>query len=333
MTEMMQVRDCFVPRAGWTFIQADYEQLELHTLAQLCIKLFGFSDLAVVLNEGRDPHTELAALLLGITNEEAYARKKNKKDEVFQLARQTAKVANFGFPGGLGIARFIEFARSTYQLILTVAEAKKAKQAWEAMWREVKPFFAHVNEKTQASANGKFTRVDPFTGFVRGNMGYCDGCNDGFQRLGAVVAKEAMWLVSRASYTGRAPGLAVGVRSPLYGCRPVNFIHDEIIAEAVRNARVHAAAKELERLMLVAADKYCPDVKCKAPPMVMDVWSKSAEACTDENDMLVPWGAHPCSADGCTYIDEHKVVKRTPAARLIHGTWYCSKHVGHDIRK
>jgi DNA polymerase I-like protein with 3'-5' exonuclease and polymerase domains len=79
------------------FLQADYEQLELRTLAQACITLFGFSKLGEALNAGRDPHTEVAARILKKDYEWCIA---NKKVYEVDMARQTGKVANFGFPGG-----------------------------------------------------------------------------------------------------------------------------------------------------------------------------------------------------------------------------------------
>jgi len=95
------IRECVVPRPGKVFAQADFSGLELHTLAQCCVTLFGQSKLAEVLNAGLDPHTAFAADILGISYEEAVARKKTS-DESLENARQTAKVANFRISGRLG---------------------------------------------------------------------------------------------------------------------------------------------------------------------------------------------------------------------------------------
>lgn len=273
MSDMMQVRSCFVPRPGYVFFQADYEQLELHTFAQICFDLFGYSDLGDALNSGLDPHTELASEILEITLEEARQRRKlGDADKEFDRARHNGKGGNFGFIGGMGVTRFSATAD------VSMALSKKIRNAWFRKWREAKPYLDRGAERAK---DGPFTLVDQYTGRVRGNTGYCDGCNDGFQGLGATVAKRATWLVSRACYAEP--------ESPMYGSRIVNVPHDEIIGECLDNERAHDVAKELERLMILAGAEFMPRVPCKAPPLLMAYWSKSAKATYDSNGRLVPW--------------------------------------------
>ena len=52
------------------------------------------------INDGADLHKYYASVLFGTT-----------EDKVEKWQRQAAKAANFGFPGGLGIETFIEFAK------------------------------------------------------------------------------------------------------------------------------------------------------------------------------------------------------------------------------
>jgi hypothetical protein len=82
------IRECFIPRRGWLYAEADYSFIELCTLAQACLDLFGISKLAAAINGDLDPHTDVAAQLLGISYEEALARKGEK---VVKEARQLAK--------------------------------------------------------------------------------------------------------------------------------------------------------------------------------------------------------------------------------------------------
>lgn len=277
----MKVRECFTPRPGCVFFQSDYEQLELHTLAQLCIRLFGYSTLGDALNAGLDPHTELAAEILGISAEDARRRRKDKADKEFDDGRQTGKVGNFGIPGGLGVKRLIDFARAGYGVILTPDRAKKLKAAYFRRWTEVKQYLDWIAEKTN-NPEGLFTLVDPFTGRVRGGVGFTNGANDGFQALGAAVAKEATWRVQRACYTGKGG-------PEMLGSRIVNMVHDELIGETPDTPAAHDVAKGLERLMVEAGSMYLTHVKPKAPPLLMRYWSKDTQAVYDENGRLVPW--------------------------------------------
>lgn len=69
-------------------------------------------------------------------------------------------------------------------------------------------------------------------------------------------------------------------KSPLYGSRPVLFIHDEIICE-VPEERAPEAADELARLMLQAMKPFTPDLNMQAEAWVSRRWSKGIEELRD----------------------------------------------------
>src|SRR5690606_12118267 len=118
------IRECFIPRKGHVFLDADYDGLELRTLAQACLKIVGWSKLAETLNAGWDPHLMVAAEILNISYEEAVVR---EKDEDVQNARKTAKEGNFGFPEGLGIEALIVFATKIDNVPLSPDGGKRSK--------------------------------------------------------------------------------------------------------------------------------------------------------------------------------------------------------------
>lgn len=269
------LRECLVPRKGWAFISVDYDFLELRTLAQSCLDLLGHSALADAIRAGEDPHLSMAAEILGITYEEALAR---KKEPQVKDARQLAKAANFGLPGGLGADNFREYAWATYRVKLSPSEATQLIDTYHRRWPEIRRFFAHV--KRLAGAGGA-TLTLPRIGRVRGDCGFCDGCNYFFQGPAASGAKESLYRVSRACYAEP--------ESPLYGCRPVLFVHDEIIIEAPLD-RVDAAGRELARIMRdTMVEVATPDVPSGASPAAMLCWTKAAEAVFDADGKLIPW--------------------------------------------
>jgi DNA polymerase-1 len=272
------IRETFVPRPGKVFALADFSALELHTLAQTCVSLFGQSHLAEVLNAGFDPHTAFAADILRIPYEEAVARKK-AGDEAVDNARQTAKVANFGFPGGLGFESLCVFARKTYGVFLTEQRAKELKDAWLERWPEMRLFFRHCSDLVSEDT-GRASVVQLFSNRIRGGCFYCAACNTWFQGLGADAAKRALYLVSRACYAE--------LESVLYGSRPVNFVHDEIILETDDSPRAHDVAVELGRLMVQGANEFLPDVPARAEPLLARCWSKKSKPVFAEG-RLVPW--------------------------------------------
>ncbi len=70
------VRECFRPRPGWTFAFCDFDTLEMLTLAQTCIELFGYSHIAEAAKAGEDFHMSLAADMMELHYAECVARAK-----------------------------------------------------------------------------------------------------------------------------------------------------------------------------------------------------------------------------------------------------------------
>ncbi len=272
------IREAFVSRPGKVFAQADFEGLELHTLAQVCKELVGYSKLGDVLNEGLDPHSALAADILGVSYEQILAGVKDKSSRESD-ARQAAKVANFGYIAGLGPKKLVYFARKTYGVNMTENQAYELKCQWLDRWSEMRQYFANVAELCNNEA-GTCQIEQLYTQRKRGGCKYTNACSSYVQGLGADAAKRAIWLVTREMYTNKT--------SPLFGSRIVAFIHDEIIAE-VPEATCHEAANELSIIMCKGANEFVPDYPVKAPPLVMRYWSKDAKAVYDTNGKLIPW--------------------------------------------
>lgn len=93
-----------IPGTGWVFSSTDYEAGELVTLAEVCNRLVGYSDLGAALNKGMKPHNMLGASMIGMPYEEF---EKRAKEPMCKDARQAAKAGNFGFPGGAGAATLV----------------------------------------------------------------------------------------------------------------------------------------------------------------------------------------------------------------------------------
>jgi len=155
------VRQAFIPRPGKVFIQADYPQLELYTLAQTCIRWLGFSKLGEMLNAGMDPHLAFAATLRGMTYEDAA---KNKKRDDVDKARQIGKVFNFGKPGGMGNLKLQKWARKTYGVNLTLEQLKEYTETWHATFPEMRAHFAVFMEfeGDQIRARRDYDCFEPF---------------------------------------------------------------------------------------------------------------------------------------------------------------------------
>lgn len=267
------VRECFVPAAGHAIVSTDYSTLELCALSQVCLNLFGRSKMAEAINEGRDLHLEVAAQILGITYEEAKARKGSPE---VKEARQFAKIANFGLPGGLGITTLREFARTSYGTELTEAQAVKLKSTWLRAWPEMVSYFAHVSRLV---GEGDATIKSFGNGMLRGGVTYTAAANHFMQNLAAQGAKDACFWVAYECYVDRG--------TALFGCRPWGMVHDQVLTD-VPTEKVHDAGHRQAEILVERMRKVIPDVLIKADPVAMEVWLKKDDGLFVEGK-LVPW--------------------------------------------
>ena len=282
------VRPCFVPRPGYWYCSVDYNFIELVTWAQTCLDLFGKSEMAVAINADTDPHCLLAAEIMRVTEgrnvtyEEVYAARKTwGKDP-----RQKAKAGNFGFPGGLGVETFLLYAKANYGVELAQDEGWAIKNAWRRRWSESEAYFAYFSRLQEKAFGNPFEVTLPRTGFVRGGCTFTSGCNTMFQGLAARGAKEAMWDVAREAY--------LDTKSDLYGCRPVLFLHDEIVLEVpAHRERAHAAAMRTVMVMETAMSRFTPDVKVRAEPALCARWYKNADPVWGKDGVLELWTPPP----------------------------------------
>lgn len=298
------VRDCFEPREGCWYFSADYSSAELVSLAQVCISMLGYSQLGELLNSGKDPHLWLAAKIAKISYDDAFALRQGKVSQLhledgrklsgkqIKHYRQMAKAASFGYPGGMGPRRFIGYAKG-YGLELTLGAAVELRDTWLSAFPEMHDYFQAVRKYSYVERDGiiEYERyyveqgISTFRHRLRGGCSFPQAANSRFQGLTADYAKHALWATVREQF--RVPS------SPLYGTATVNFVHDEILGEAPIE-QAPEAAERLAEVMVEVAQRYTPDVKIQADPVVMRWWAKGAET-KRVNGRLVPCegGARP----------------------------------------
>lgn len=258
------VRECFVPREGYLFAFCDYDTLEMRSLAQALLDLGYESKMAEALRKGKDLHLQVASQLLGISYEEA-SKRRAAGDIQVKDARQLAKVANFGFPGGMGAKTFVEYAKG-YGTEVTESIAKRIQKTFMRSWPEMRDYFRYCSNLTQGgrAERVKFVRTD----MIRGDVSYCATCNGFFQHLAAIGAKEAVYNVVKECYTGD---------TALRGCRPWLFLHDEIGIEVPKGPDSHDAAARLQEVMVKSMQKWIPDIPITCSPTLVPRWYKGAE--------------------------------------------------------
>lgn len=213
------IRSMFKAKEGHTLIITDYSAIELCTLAQHVYTTFGESVMKNKINQGADLHRYYASVLFGIPEENV------TKDQ-----RQAAKAANFGFPGGLGIETFIQFAKG-YDLHCTEDDAQRMKDTWFEAFPEMKQYM-----------QGEAGHVWTLTGRLRADTTYCAEKNTPFQGLAADGAKIALYNLMDAGLT------------------LVGFVHDEIITEVPEHKAAEMCRLQ-EKIMIDSMTLVVPDVK------------------------------------------------------------------------
>lgn len=261
-----RVRECVVPRPGWTFAFCDYDAIEMVTLAQVCLELFGFSEIANAVAAGLDPHLGLAAEIMGMPYgqvRDAYASGDARAAEV----RQFSKIGNYGCAGGMSAETLVKFAKNA-GVEISREQAEKIHAGYRRRWPEVVQYFRYCSFLCDG---GLADVVFPRSGMVRGNVRYTAVCNGFFQHRAAMGAKSAMYRVVRECYDDAG--------SPLYGCRPWLFAHDEVGMEVppIGPRLRHLAALRLQEVMVEAMREWCPDVTVKASVVLGNRWYKGAK--------------------------------------------------------
>lgn len=120
-------RDTFIRgiiggRKGWTFLEADFSQIELRLAAHYSQD----RTLLRIFTSGRDPHMETAMQTTGLS-----------EGEITSEQRKKAKAINFGFLYGMGWKKFMEYCKTNYGLNVSVGEAKQVRHTFFQTYRQL----------------------------------------------------------------------------------------------------------------------------------------------------------------------------------------------------
>jgi DNA polymerase-1 len=270
-------RECFVPQKGNIFCTVDYSSIELRAFAQVQLDWYGHSRLAEAFKRGVDPHLQFGASLIGMDLDEAKEAlndDSNSSHKEVKEARQFAKIANFGFPGGLAAETFVEYCNN-YGKHIDLIRAREMRNAWLNEWEETRQYFEDVSRMTRLDG----TIIQTRSGRIRGDVTYTSACNSFFQGLTADGIKYAMWELAKRCYT---------LQKPFQGVFPWVLIHDEIIVEGPEETS-HVWAPAMAELMVKTMQEYIPDVPIEAEPALMRRWYKDAAPVYDDGGKLLVW--------------------------------------------
>lgn len=288
-------RECFVPPPPdettgeeYVFIDIDYPQLELFAHAQNCRWWLGYSPLGDSLNRGEDPHTAFAARIIGseLGRDVSYAEAESMYETgTIKGQRDAAKGTNFGRLGALGARTMVSYAARAYKVVLPEARWKWLLELWDEQWPEMPEYRELVSSWETYEGSNEYLVANCYSGRLRAGCKYTVACNSPFQGLGADVAKLAGWYIFKACYVR-------GVDDALFGCRPMNFIHDQFLIACLL-PRANDAAKRVEYWCQLAARELLPDygeaMAKKTKALLTHRWSKQAKRLVDKAGNLEAW--------------------------------------------
>lgn len=274
-------RECVVPREGYAFIDADYAGVELCTFAQVCVWDLGDRRMADLINSSGDPgymHAVVGAHLARESSPEAFMAGVRAERAGYKDIRTRAKNGNFGFMGGMGAQKFMDYIwlGSKGKVKLTLEESQAIRCAvYEA--NPSLPAYLKFIGSTELGDSGLFESACPITGMLRRGMWYTAAANCRFQRLAAIIMARMLKRLARACYLGE-----------LRGCRPAAFIHDQVLVEAPV-ADVHEVDAVVTRIMRDAALEVMPDVLTRVESQAAACYSKDAARVLDARGRLAVW--------------------------------------------
>ena len=121
------IRGLFGAPPGWTFVEADYSQIELRIAAFLADE----TTMKHIYATGGDIHSTTASRVSGIPI-----------SMLTKEQRKSGKPINFGFLYGMSWRKFIETAFSNYGILFTEAEAQGARITYFDLYPKLLPWHA-----------------------------------------------------------------------------------------------------------------------------------------------------------------------------------------------
>jgi DNA polymerase-1 len=124
------IRGLFGAPPGWTFVEADFSQIELRIAAYLADE----TTMKHIYATGGDIHLSTAARVTGLPESQVTK----------EIRKVVGKPVNFGFLYGMGWRKFIETAFNSYGSIFTEMEAQAARMAYFDLYPKLLPWHAKM---------------------------------------------------------------------------------------------------------------------------------------------------------------------------------------------
>jgi DNA polymerase I-like protein with 3'-5' exonuclease and polymerase domains len=232
-------RSLFSARPGFMLVVGDFSQIELRVAAELSQE----PRMIEAYRDGRDLHTETAALMLGKTQE-----------EVTKEERQSAKIANFGLLFGAGAATLRKQAIAQYGLALSMPESKKIVAGFRMAYPRLHDWQNLVGNRDTNAVLTLYGRRRILVGF---NDRFTVRINTEVQGTAGDIGKIAMAMVYQD----------IMKRKLLNKVNIIAMVHDEVVLEC------EESLVDETQVMLKTNMENAGRILCKSVPIVAEVSS------------------------------------------------------------
>jgi DNA polymerase-1 len=210
------VKQAFISPSGYTLYQADYSQIELRIMAHYAQE----HNMLEIYRQNKDIHEATAANSHGYKIEE-FQKLKETDPALYKKLRFQAKAENFGYVYGMSANGFKEYARTDYNMDITLKDAEKRREAYFKKYPELLKYHKLYIDKAR-----KFKYVRTFFG-RRVHLPDIDSINSG-------VRGHAERNAINSPIQGSAGEMTIFALSLLQNRLPkevliVNSIHDSIM--------------------------------------------------------------------------------------------------------
>lgn len=245
------LRSLFNARAGYKLFECDYSQLELRIACHYANE----RTMHEIYNNNGDIHTRTAQIVTG-------------KTEVSKEERGKAKVVNFGFLYGMSARKFVNYAKTSYGVIVSEQEATEIRARFFSTYRDLEPWYA-MQKRLCALDGGVYTlfgRFRALEGIYSSNWsdkGSAERCsiNTPVQSSGSDILLSAM----------------IEIENTLPEVNVVCTVHDSILVE-VPEDKVDYYKEKIGAIM--------------KHPALLDYFGVKLNVPLDIDIGVGPWGTH-----------------------------------------
>lgn len=252
------IRKSFTASPGFTLVACDYSQIELRLMAHQS----GDPELVRCYRSDIDVHALTASQAAGVPI-----------GDVTKGQRQLAKAINFGFLYGMSAKRFVDYAKNSYGVVVTLAEAELFRETYFKTYKGIVGYHDYMREEilekgytTNFIGERRYLpdhkSTDPENGGYFRWKAWSEGVNHTIQGSAAALIKIAMLNIHNELYRpfgdrisdryGRIVTLWKSKNNMAHEVRLMMQVHDEVVFE-VRNEIVDKFAPWLQKTMETAA--------------------------------------------------------------------------------